>query len=203
MVYFMRRLLFGFQTILFNTGIRFRKSIDASGLVIVKGWPACIIRSGGKIILGKGVVLNSSGYLYHLNMFSSVKLYVDAPNAVIKIGENSRIHGSCIHAREKITIGKNCLIAANSQLMDSSGHDLAFKDLEIGRLLSTGYPKPVVIGDNVWIGTGVIVLPGTTIGDGAVISAGSVVSGTIPDNVLAGGNPAVVRKKIENDRSNS
>ncbi len=52
--------------------------------------------------------------------------------------------------------------------------------------------KPVTIGDCVWVGAYVILLPGTTIGDGAIIQAGSVVHGEIPPMAIAGGNPAKV-----------
>lgn len=56
-------------------------------------------------------------------------------------------------------------------------------------------PAPVVIGDNVWIGGGAIILPGVTIGNNAVIGAGSVVTKDIPDNVIAVGNPCRVIKE--------
>ena len=52
--------------------------------------------------------------------------------------------------------------------------------------------KPVIIGDCVWIGAYVILLPGTKIGDGSIIQAGSVVHGEIPPMAIAGGNPAKV-----------
>ena len=48
---------------------------------------------------------------------------------------------------------------------------------------------PVIIGNNVWIGGGAIILPGVTIGDNVVIGAGSIVTKDIPDNVIAAGNP--------------
>ena len=57
---------------------------------------------------------------------------------------------------------------------------------------STYVHKPVTIGDCVWIGAYVILLPGTTIGEGAIIQAGSVVHGEIPPMAIAGGNPAKV-----------
>ena len=56
---------------------------------------------------------------------------------------------------------------------------------------------PVVIGNNVWIGGGVIILPGVTIGDNVVIGAGSVVTKDIPDNVIAYGNPCKVMRVNE------
>jgi maltose O-acetyltransferase len=56
--------------------------------------------------------------------------------------------------------------------------------------------RPITIGDNVWVGGGVIVCPGVTIGDNSVIGAGSVVTRDIPANVVAVGNPARVLREI-------
>jgi maltose O-acetyltransferase len=55
---------------------------------------------------------------------------------------------------------------------------------------------PVTIGDNVWIGGGVIILPGVTIGPGTTIGAGSVVTKDIPANVVAAGNPCIIKKHL-------
>ncbi|MCW1249883.1 sugar O-acetyltransferase [Acaricomes phytoseiuli] len=56
--------------------------------------------------------------------------------------------------------------------------------------------KPITLGENVWLGVGVIVCPGVTIGDNSVIGAGSVVTKDIPANVVAVGNPAQVIREI-------
>lgn len=58
------------------------------------------------------------------------------------------------------------------------------------------YAKPITVGNDVWIGAGVSVLPGVTIGDNCVIGAGSVVSKDIPSNSVAVGNPCKVIKSI-------
>lgn len=58
-------------------------------------------------------------------------------------------------------------------------------------------PNPVTIGEYVWLGYGVIVLPGVTIGDHTIIGAGSVVTKDIPSGVMAAGNPCVVKKVID------
>ena len=64
------------------------------------------------------------------------------------------------------------------------------------RMKGLQYNKPVKIGKCVWIGAGVIILPGVTIGDNSVIGAGSVVTRDIPANSVAYGNPARVRREI-------
>ncbi len=59
------------------------------------------------------------------------------------------------------------------------------------------WARPIRVGDNCWFGANVSVMPGVTIGSGCVIAAGSVVTTDIPDNSIAAGVPAVVKKKIE------
>lgn len=69
------------------------------------------------------------------------------------------------------------------------------------RLEQYQYVKPVHIGNNVWIGSGAVILPGVTIGDNTVIGAGSIVTKDIPANVVAVGNPCRVLREIgERDR---
>ena len=58
------------------------------------------------------------------------------------------------------------------------------------------FAKPITVGDNVWIGGNVVVLPGVTIGSNSVIGAGSVVTKDIPSNVVAVGNPCKVIKEL-------
>lgn len=61
------------------------------------------------------------------------------------------------------------------------------------------YAYPITVGDNVWIGAGVLVMPGVTIGSNVVIGGGSVVVGDIPSNVVAVGNPCRVLRPITDD----
>jgi acetyltransferase-like isoleucine patch superfamily enzyme len=96
----------------------------------------------------------------------------------------------------RVTIGDNVFIAPNVGIY-TAGHPL---DAE-RRNQGLEYAHPVSIGDNVWIGAGVNILPGVHIGANSVIGAGAVVVRDIPDGVLAAGNPArVIRPINEADR---
>lgn len=151
-----------------------------------------------EIKIGAGSKLSTSPVNYHLSTFGAMKLVTSRPGARIKIGSNTRIHASCIHACNLISIGNRCLIAANCQIFDCSGHDLSFNDIQ-NRINTKGIAKPVIIGDDVWIGTGSIIMPGVTIGAGSVIAAGSVVTKDVPSMCIAGGNPARVIREYNKD----
>jgi len=92
-----------------------------------------------------------------------------------------------------VTIGNNVMCGPKVQLLTAT-HSL---DPDERNFSGTELGKPIVIGDRVWIGAGVIVCPGVTIGNEAVIGAGSVVTRDIPPRVFAAGNPCRVIKNIE------
>ena len=69
----------------------------------------------------------------------------------------------------------------------------------MGRRRHLGIAKPVTIGNDVWMGANVVVLPGVTIGDNVVIAAGAVVTKDVPSNTLVGGVPAKKIRDLEND----
>lgn len=190
-----RLLYFHINTLFVRCYINlFKRNIVLGKNVRFNKFPIIHCTRKSSIYIGSNVKINSNNYHYHTNMSSRVKLMADREGAIIKIGDNSRIHGTCIHARRNIQIGKNCLIAANSQIFDCNGHDLAFNNVE-ERINSTGPAKEIIINDNVWIGINTIILPGVTIGRGSIIAAGSVVVKDIPPMCLAGGNPARVIKR--------
>jgi acetyltransferase-like isoleucine patch superfamily enzyme len=179
---------------LYKIYISSKQNVDIKGRLILKGLPIIDIRKESKLYIGNTVTLNSSNRDYNINLHSPVKLFANRPGAEIRIGDNTRIHGTCIHAFQSIVIGKGCLIAANCQIIDGNGHDLSFPNVE-DRLNTKGISKPVIIEDYVWIGANSIILPGVTIGRGSVISANSVVVKDVPPMVVAGGNPAVIIKE--------
>ncbi len=142
--------------------------------------------NGGRVKIGDNVLLGRSEKNYHVAMPFYTTLFVDRPQATISIGDNCRINGAYIHSQTCIEIGSNCVVASGVNIIDSNGHQLISKNRTIGR----DEPKPIKIGDNVWIGLNVTILKGTTIGDNCVIAAGSVIKGYFPANALIQGNPA-------------
>lgn len=90
-----------------------------------------------------------------------------------------------------ITIGQDCQIGPGVQLLTPT-HPLAPQP----RRDKLEAARPIMIGDNVWIGGGAIVLPGVTIGADSVIGAGAVVTKDVPAGVLALGNPARITRRL-------
>ncbi|WP_034867780.1 sugar O-acetyltransferase [Clostridium lundense] len=110
----------------------------------------------------------------------------------IEVGENFFANYGCtILDVTKVTIGDNVLLAPNVQIYTAC-HPIDPAE----RLTGKEYAKPIVIGNNVWIGGGTIICPGVKIGDNVTIGAGSVVTKDIPNNVVAVGNPCKVIRNI-------
>ena len=105
------------------------------------------------------------------------------------LGDHTHFHGIDIRGDGAVTIGDNfhagsgCQIITHNHNYDS-GDAIPYDD--------TNIRKDVTIGDNVWFGVNVLVLPGVSIGEGAIIQAGSAVVDDIPKGAIAGGHPAEV-----------
>ncbi len=199
-------------------GIIFRKTA-----MIFRGlWHKIFIKkSKGLLFVGKKVQLRCRR---KIKFFGSATIEdgvkIDALSKDgIEVGENFSIGRNSIiectgvlrELGEKLTIGKNVGIAANAfismrgpvEIGDDTifGPNVAihaenhnFSDFDKPIRLQGGTRKGIKIGNNCWIGSGVIILDGVTIGDGCVIAAGAVVNKDIPDNSIAGGVPAKVIK---------
>ena len=116
-----------------------------------------------------------------------------------KIGVNVKgrlyLYGSPAWGSEPwlITLGDNVHITGGVKFLTHDGGTLLFRD----RVPDLEITKPITVGDNVYFGNNVIVLPGVTIGSNVVIGAGAVVSHDIPDNSVAVGVPARVIKTAD------
>lgn len=134
----------------------------------------------GRVYTGKGILFVNNG---KVEIEPGVCLFggmiptelVCHRGAAISIGAATELnYGVHIEARHRVSIGRRCKFGSQVHISDA-GHD---------------GPKPVVIGDDVWIAHGAIIEAGVTIGDGSVVSAGSVVVSDVPPGSLAIGNPA-------------
>lgn len=124
------------------------------------------IEENGKMILGA--------------FSTESNVHLSARSGIIRLGTGCKINRNCIIvAKKSIQIGENTVIAPNVCLYD---HDHSFN--ECGIVAGVYKESPIVVGRNVWIGAGTIILRGTTIGDHSVIGAGCVIHGAIPKNSL-------------------
>lgn len=149
---------------------------------------------------GKGF---TTGYGCRLEMFD---IHSDNTHK-LTIGKNCKI-GDYVHiaAGESVIIGENCLFASKIYISDISHGDYSSSENASNpntppdeRKLTT---KPVIIGNNVWLGDNVCILPGVKIGNGVIVGANSVVNKDISENCIVVGVPAKVIKRY-NSLSNT
>lgn len=139
------------------------------------------VSNQGEIIVGERVQLHSH-YV--------PSIFVVSPGGRLEIGDRTALnYGADIGVTKLVKIGSDCGIGTHLIVFDNNFHDL--KDRS-----KVPESQPVIIGDRVWIGARVTILPGVSIGDDAVIGAGSVVMTDIPGRSLAMGNPARVIQKL-------
>lgn len=111
--------------------------------------------------------------------------------ATISIGDNSGIGNRCT-VRGPLEIGNDVMMGPEVIIL-GGGHNHNRIDIPM-RLQGTPKPKTTIIGNDVWIGTRAIIMPGVKIGNGVIIGAGAVVTKDIPDYSIAGGIPAKIIK---------
>lgn len=113
----------------------------------------------------------------------------------IIIGDNFYAnHNLVILDGAEVTVGNNVMVGPNCGFY-TAGHPINAEQRSSG----LEYAKPIKIGNNVWIGGNVCIMPGVTIGDDVVIGGGSVVTKDIPSGVVAAGNPCKVLRKADGE----
>jgi len=173
-----------------------RLGIKFGNNVIFMGMPIISMRPNSQITIGDRVSLCSASKFTALGVNHPVVLRTLRPNARIEIGDDTGISGASICAASEIQIGKQCLFGANVVIADTDFHAIKPVNRRYNNRSEDIATAPVLIGDNVFIGTGSMILKGVTIGDNSLIGAGSIVTRNIPSNVIAAGNPARVIKEI-------
>lgn len=151
-----------------------------------------VIRGEGQVVFGEQVnfgVINSP-------FFYNSYVYIEARNddSVVSFGKNIHINNAfSIISEKEVHINDNVLIGFNCTISDSNFHNLEWDK----RHEAEPEPKAVIICKNVFIGNNVTILKGVTIGENSIIAACSVVTKSFPENVIIGGCPAKILKRLE------
>jgi acetyltransferase-like isoleucine patch superfamily enzyme len=158
-----------------------------------------IVASPLYLLGGKNISIgNNVSFDQRLRLDTIDEFLDDRFTPEIRIGNNVSIQKDChIGAINKIIIGNNVLLASKVYISDHSHGATTADAIKLPPSKRKLYSKgPVIIEDNVWLGEGVVVLPGVTIGENSIIGANAVVTKSIPKNCVAGGNPARIIREI-------
>jgi len=169
--------------------------IDYGKNLLLKGVPVIFNKKGATLNIGSDVVIKSSFLSNLVGLYQRTIIVTRTSEAEIYIGDNVGMSGATIYARKSIKIGKNTHIGGNAKILDNDFHPLEIEARNADNKEKIG-TRPVVIGENCFIGCNSLILKGTTLGDGCVVGAGAVVSGTFGDNCVIAGNPAQVIKRL-------
>jgi acetyltransferase-like isoleucine patch superfamily enzyme len=129
------------------------------------------------------------------------------PTGYVQVGDDTLLVGAVFMCAQSIVIGARSVVSYNVTLADSDFHPLEIQARRQDAIANAPQgdrsqrpplrTKPIVIGDDVWIGIGAIVLKGVNIGSGATIAPGAVLSCNVPPHALAAGNPATILQPDE------
>jgi acetyltransferase-like isoleucine patch superfamily enzyme len=136
--------------------------------------------------------------------------FVVGPGGAVTVGDYTCLNGTYIVANERVTIGAHCLLAWGSVVTDSWIDAPASQEARRALLRAAardpgrhpgapGLPRPVTLGDNVWIGFDSVVLPGVTIGRGAIVGCKSIVAEDVEPYVVVVGDPPRVVRRLDPD----
>ena len=142
-------------------------------------------------VAAKGVIIGAFTLVFVLNENSNKR------NSSLEIGESTHIleQNNIRACGGRIVIGRKCLISQHVSII-ASNH-CSRKGIPIQEQSWDERKTGIIIGDDVWVGCGVQVLPGVKIGDGAVIAAGSLVNTDVRENTVVAGVPARVIRERE------
>jgi acetyltransferase-like isoleucine patch superfamily enzyme len=142
-----------------------------------------------EIHIGDDVTING------VNTFSTNNM---RSRPVMKIGSGCYIgHQVSISVASSVIIGNHCLIADRVMISDNDGHPLDPVARRMGLPVPDEDVAPVVLEDDVWVGSRAVILKGVKVGTGSVVGAGAVVTRDVPPFVVVAGNPARVVKQLE------
>jgi FkbH-like protein len=150
------------------------------------------IENEGSLVVGSGLSLNSR--------FMPVEL-MSGPDGCIELGDDVWInYGTLIAAKQRVKIGNRAQLGPHCVVSDTELPEalVRFDSLDAADS-GTSEPKPIEIGDDVWLAGRVTLMPGVKIGAGTVITAGSIVTSDVPARVVAGGIPARILRSLDGE----
>jgi acetyltransferase-like isoleucine patch superfamily enzyme len=167
------------------TGPVYRRYATAAGVDVAAdvrfiGLPIVSRAPSSRISIGEGTVVCSAARRTWLGVNHATVLRTVRPEATLEIGAQVGISGATICAAIGVTIGAGCLLGANVTIIDTDFHPTGAAARRHAPIPTPAPSDRVVIGDNVFVGMGAMVLKGATIGDDCVIGAGAIVTGAVP-----------------------
>lgn len=144
-------------------------------------------------IQGPGTVIFGDDCIVIGSRLAPVTPYTHSAEAVLRFANRVVLNGTRFGCMQRIEVGEGCLLA-DARIMDADFHALEPQGKH--RWQTSGVTKPVIIGPNVWVCAGAMILKGVAVGANSVIAAGAVVARDIPPNVVVAGNPARVVKQL-------
>lgn len=176
-------------------GIKFGKNLRIFNKVYLQ------VSQKSNVKFGDNLVITSGDCINPLCRNLRACVYVRG-GAHLTIGNNCGFSSPCIWCDDKISIGNRVNVGGDCIIIDSDAHSLDYRDRSVEFAVSEDvrfskvHHSPVIIEDDVWIGTKCIIMKGVTIGARSVIGAGSIVTKDIPADSLACGVPAKVIKSL-------
>jgi acetyltransferase-like isoleucine patch superfamily enzyme len=173
--------------------VRYRENVELGSNVVFYGRPFFRIFPDARLKISDSVIFVSvpSANLVGLTKRSSIAVL---SGATLEIGSNSGFSAVSIVCSTGISIGRHCNFGGNVCIWDTDFHPLEWKARRGNSIGAT--TKPIIVGDDVFVGANSIILKGVEIGDRSVIGAGSVISKDIPADELWAGNPARLIRRL-------
>lgn len=158
-----------------------RRADEVGPRVRVRGRP--VVTNDGRMVIG--------GHVQLVSTLAPLELLTER-DGVLEIGERSLVNFGCsLVATEHVRVGRGCQIGPYTMMLDNDYHHV-----EPDKRLVRPPSRPIVVGDNVWIGARSIVMAGVHVGDDACVAAGSVVTKDVPARTLVAGVPAKVVRAL-------
>ena len=177
-------------------GIKHGRHLLFQGKTIIR------TRRHGDIVLGDNVIFNSEQGANLVGLMNPTILDTRFGGRIV-VSDRSGASSVVISSMSSVKIGSRCKIGGNVRIFDHDFHSIEWTDRRPPEKASSN-TRPVIIGNDVFIGTNAIILKGTHIGDRSVVAAGSVVFGLeVPPDSIVKGNPAkVLSRRLANSKSN-